>query len=263
VIGRRHEHPDRQLAVINARDVTDRVTLERELRQARKMEAIARITSTVAHDFKNVLSVISGNADLALERAAEGSVREALVEISTAAKLGHTFTEQLLTFSGRRRRTVIVDVNAAINEVRSLFKRVLRSSATLTITTAATQPRVVLESGALQQVVLNLVVNARDAMSQRGTVTIATRNVLVGGSTGAGQQFVEIEVADSGRGMSSDVREQIFELYFTTKDDRTGGGLGLATVYGIVRDAGGAIAVDSEPGRGTTVTIRLPVYVPA
>jgi two-component system cell cycle sensor histidine kinase/response regulator CckA len=260
-VGRRFSHPDGPLAVINARDITDRVQLESELRRARKMEALARIISTVAHDFNNLIAVIDGNADLALQTESSEGVREELRAIREAARMGRALTGQLLEFGGRRRRAIVVHAHSVIGAMRSLLERVLRGSATLETTLTADHSRVVLEGGALEQILLNLVVNAREAMRERGHVAIITRNVKA--SSEVAEECLELQITDTGTGMTAEIREHIFELYFTTKHESDRGGIGLATVYTIVRDAGGTIAVPSEPGRGSTFRIRLPLVGPA
>jgi two-component system cell cycle sensor histidine kinase/response regulator CckA len=248
-VGRTLQDARGAIAVINARDVTDRVQLEAELRQAQKMEALARITSVVAHDFNNLLLVIRGNVDLALDQDIGSDVRPELLEIQKASDLGKAMIAQLMVFSGRKRQMVVVDVHDALRSLRPILTRILARAATLEITLDARQSRVRIEGGALEQLFINLVVNAREAMRGTGEVRIVTRNV---------REYLEIEVADTGIGMTPEVRDQVFELYFTTKEATRGTGLGLATVYSIVRDAGGSITVDSEPGHGATFRIRLP-----
>jgi signal transduction histidine kinase len=239
------------------------VRLEEEFRQAQKMEALARITSAVAHDFNNLLTVIRGNVDLALENADNGVGAE-LLEIRKAAELGSAVIAQLMTFGGQKRRATVVDVNATLRTLRTILERLLGPAAALSVNADAGRTRVQMDGGALDRVLINLVVNAREAMRATGRVQITTRNVRVAGPA-AGHtanplhDFIEIEVADTGAGMTPEIRDRIFELYFTTKDAMRGTGHGLATVYAIVRDAGGTITVDTEPGRGTTFWIRLPL----
>jgi two-component system cell cycle sensor histidine kinase/response regulator CckA len=226
------------------------------------MEAFARITSAVAHDLRNVFTVVMGNVDLALEAHAGAGVRHELTGIREAANLGKAIIEQLSTLGGRHRRVTFVDVNDAVQAVRSFLERLLRPRGELVVETSAAQSGVLIEGGAVQQILLNLVLNAKEAMDATGgRVTIKTRNVRATtlGSPRDMRDFVEIEVSDTGAGMPPDVCERIFELHFTTKEDSRGTGIGLATVAAIVRDAAGTISVESQPQKGTTFRVRLPL----
>jgi two-component system, cell cycle sensor histidine kinase and response regulator CckA len=264
VIGR-YVHDERgPLVALNARDVTDRVRLEEECRHANKMEALARITSAVAHDFNNLLTVIHGNIDLALGKDAADSVRSQLIEVKEAAALGTSIIGQLLSAGGRQGGTVVVDVNEILQVRRPILERLLELSASLHLDARAAHARVRMDSGALERVLINLVVNAKEAMRTPGRLDIRTRNMRAavprpGQAVHPILDFVEIEVADTGIGMTPEVRDRIFELYFTTKEKTRATGLGLATVYAAVRDAGGTISVESEPGKGSTFRIRLPL----
>jgi two-component system cell cycle sensor histidine kinase/response regulator CckA len=244
-------------------DVTDaRIRLEQTFHRGGRMEAFARITSAVAHDLRNVFTVVQGNVDLALDDHAGAGVRRELTEIREAANLGKAIIEQLATFGGRHRRVALVDVNAAVRDVRSFLERLLRPTAELVVETSASQSCALTESGAVAQILLNLIVNAKEAMvSTGGRVTVSTRNVRdsLPGESREVREFVEIEVSDTGVGMPPQVTERIFDLHFTTKEERRGAGIGLATVATIVRDAGGTIAVESQPQRGTTFRVRLPL----
>ena len=244
-------------------DVTDaRTRLEQTFQRGGRMEAFARITSAVAHDLRNVFTVVQGNVDLALDDHAGAGVRRELTEIREAANLGKAIIEQLATFGGRHRRVALVDVNAAVRDVRGFLERLLRPTAELVVETSAAQSCALAESGAVPQILLNLIVNAKEAMvSTGGRVTVSTRNVRDGlpGESREVREFVEIEVSDTGVGMPPQVTERIFDLHFTTKEERRGAGIGLATVATIVRDAGGTIAVESQPQRGTTFRVRLPL----
>lgn len=244
-------------------DVTEaRMRLEHTFHRGGRMEAFARITTAVAHDLRNVFTVVIANVDLALDGNAGAGVRLELTEIREAAYLGKAVIEQLASFGGRHRRVTLVDVNVAVQDVRTFLERLLRPSAELAVETTAAQSCVLTEAGAVQQILLNLIVNAKEAMSAtRGRVAIATRNVraaLPGGEREL-RDLVEIEVSDTGVGMAPHVCARIFELHFTTKEERRGSGIGLATVAAIVRDAGGTISVESQPERGTTFRVRLPV----
>jgi two-component system cell cycle sensor histidine kinase/response regulator CckA len=244
-------------------DITDaRMRFEQTLQRLGRMEAFARITSAVAHDLRNVFTVLIGNVDFALEAHAGAGVRGELIEIRDAANLGKAIIEQLSTFGGRERRVTLVDVNDAVQDVRAFLDRLLHPVAELVVDTTAAQSTVLMEGGAVKQILLNLAVNAKEAMgSTGGRVVIATRNVraTVPGSPSEMRDFVEIEVSDTGAGMPQHVTERIFELHFTTKEEMRGAGIGLATVDAIVRDAAGTISVESQLQKGTTFRVRLPV----
>lgn len=248
-------------------DLTDsKRRLEQAFERVDRIEAIARITSAVAHDLRNVFTVVRANADLALENDAAAGVGNELTEIREAANLGRAIIEQLSAFGGRHRRLAVVDINDAVQHVRSFLDRVLRPTATLVVDMSAARARVLTDRGAVQQILLNLVVNAKEAMpSVGGRVAIVTRNVRasVPGSPREMCDFVEIEVSDTGVGMAPDVCERIFDLHFTTKEERRGSGIGLATVASIVREAGGTISVESQPQQGTTFRVRLPLVAAA
>jgi two-component system cell cycle sensor histidine kinase/response regulator CckA len=244
-------------------DVTDaHMRLEQTFQRGGRMEALARITSAVAHDLRNVLTVVQGNVDFALGTDAGAGVRAELREIREATNLARAVIEQLSNFGGRHRRVTVVDINDAVHDIRSFLERLLRPMAELVVETSAARSRVLTENGAVQQILLNLVVNAKEAMVSRGgRVAIATRNVHAGvpGSPREMRDFVEVEVSDTGAGMPPHVCERIFELHFTTKEERRGAGIGLATVAAIVREAGGTISVESQPQKGTTFRVLLPV----
>ncbi len=262
-LGQRVEDEQGVMTVISARDVTDRVQLEEDFRRAQKTEALARITSAVARDFDNLLTVIRGNVALALEDTGHDK-REELLAIRKAAEVGSAMIGQLMTFGGRKRRSVVVDVNTTLQTLGSILERFLGPFAALKVDTQAGHSRVCMEGGALEQILINLVVNSRQAMRAGGRVLITTRNVRMAGP-GTGHtleplcDFVEIEVADTGTGMTPEVQQRIAELSFTTKHGTRGPGHGLARVCAIVSEAGGTIAVDTEPGKGTTFSIRLPL----
>jgi nitrogen-specific signal transduction histidine kinase/FixJ family two-component response regulator len=247
-------------------DVTERKRLEEQLRQSQKMEAVGRLAGGVAHDFNNLLMVMSGAADLALEALPEGHpTRAELVEITDAAQRGASLTRQLLVFS---RRQVIeprfLDVNAVIGNVRGMLQRLVGEDVHIVQITDAAPASVLADGGQLEQILMNLAANARDAMPRGGTLTIKTARVTISDgderpSPGVPPgTYVEFTVSDTGVGMDADVKAHLFEPFFTTKPTGEGTGLGLAAVYGIVQQSGGHIVVSSEPGRGTTVTILLP-----
>ena len=253
-------------AVVNLRDVTESRALEQQLRQAQKMEAIGRLAGGIAHDFNNILTAILGYGDLASSTLAPDSpLRANLEEIHHAAERAAGLTRQLLIFSRKQvLQPKILDLNAVVEGTERLLRRLIGEDVLLvTALTAGARP-VRADPGQLEQVILNLAVNARDAMPRGGRLTIETANV---GSdeTWAEQhpgtppgRYVLLAVSDSGTGMDEATKSRIFEPFFTTKEAGKGTGLGLATVYGIVEQAGGRIEVDSEPGRGANFRIYLP-----
>ena len=238
------------------RDVDARVRLEEELRQAQKMEAIGQLAGGIAHDFSNVLTMIAGSGELArYELEAEHPARAEVDGIIAAVERGTALTRQLLTFSRRRTPALTeVDVAAALRETGALLTRVVGSGIDLRVEVAGDPGTVRLEEGQLDQILINLVVNARDAVGgAAGSIAVLAEPLV-----SAGEDRVRIRVSDSGAGMDAATRSRIFEPFFTTKPEGAGTGLGLATVYAIVTQAGGQLTVDSEPGRGTTFTIDLP-----
>ncbi|MCP9487039.1 MAG: PAS domain S-box protein [Gaiellaceae bacterium MAG52_C11] len=235
------------------RDVTERKQLEAELLSAQKLESIGRLAGGVAHDFNNLLTAISGYTSLLLERT-HGDVELAhdLGEIRRAAERAAELTSQLLAF-GRRQvlQPRAVDLNEVLTEIGSLLLRLLGEHIELELRPAPALGAVRVDPGQIEQVIVNLAVNARDAMPDGGRLTISTRAREL--ETGPG---IELEVADTGVGMDEQTKAQVFEPFFTTR--AKGNGLGLATVYGIVSQSGGAITVESRPGEGSTFRIRLP-----
>ena len=233
-------------------DVTERKALEAKLRQAQKIEAIGQLASGIAHDFNNVLSVILSFASLTAEQLPEGSpIREDVDEIAHAAQRGSLLTQQLLAF-GRHQEPQVseLDVNATILQLAKMMRRTMQNSIELVTDLAPDAGAVLADPSQFEQVVLNLVLNARDAMPSGGRLAIRTAR--------ASSREVTLLVSDTGVGMSDDTKERLFEPFFTTKPAGQGTGLGLANVAGIVRDTGGKIAVESAPGRGTTFTVHLP-----
>ena len=249
-----------------ARDITEHKALEAQLRQAAKMEAIGQLAGGVAHDFNNLLTAITTNADLALGAQSSGEdVQEELGQIKRAADRAAGLTRQLLAFSRKQMlQPRVMRVNEAVREAGELLGRVIGEDIHLiTCLDEDTWP-VVADTGQLTQVVLNLAVNARDAMPNGGTLTITAGNLDVTESLAARQPglevgpYVVLTVRDTGSGMDRRTQERVFEPFFTTKEQGRGTGLGLATVYGIVRQSGGCIQLASEVGRGTTFWIFLP-----
>jgi PAS domain S-box-containing protein len=247
-------------------DVTERRALEEQLRQAQKLDAIGRLARGVAHDFNNLLTVIVGSGELIAqqlpeEHPAQVEVRELLHAAHTAASL----TRQLLAFSRQQpSRLEHVDVNEVIQEMGGLLNRLGGEQVDVDLDLAASLPQAVADRAQLEQVVMNLVINARDAMPEGGRLTIATfsanRDGDIVSSTSPG--YVGIRVTDTGIGMPEHVQAHIFEPFFTTKENGKGSGLGLATVYGIVKQSGGEIHVASRPREGASFTICLPTESP-
>src|ERR1039458_9297030 len=244
----------------------ERSRLEQQFRQAQKMEAVGRLAGGVAHDFNNLLTVITGYAELLLAAGdLEASQRTALQEIQRAAERGGALTHQLLAFSrGRPFTPRTAQLNTLIVHMEKMLSRLIGEDVEL-ITVAAAEPaNVRTDPGQLEQVVMNVVVNARDAMPGGGKLIIETANAQVD-QTYAGPNvdlrpgsYVVLAISDTGMGMDPETVTHLFEPFFTTKAPGKGTGLGLATAYGIVKQSGGAISVYSEPGRGTTVKIYLP-----
>jgi PAS domain S-box-containing protein len=249
--------------VFNSRDVTERIGLEDRLRQAQKMEAIGRLAGGVAHDFNNLLTVIRANSDFLLEDL-EGSDprRGEAEEIRSAAEHATGLTRQLLAFS--RRQVVqpkVLDPSGVVSHMSKMLRRLIGEDVELVLELEEGGATVLADPGQLEQVVLNLCVNAREALPGGGRVTVTSRTVTLdlGAASHLGLapgHYVRLMVQDTGAGIPAEVIDQIFEPFFTTKESGTG--LGLATVYGIVKQAGGEIAVASTPGVGTTLTIHLP-----
>ncbi|MBX6332804.1 MAG: PAS domain S-box protein, partial [Gemmatimonadaceae bacterium] len=252
--------------VINSHDVTEQHLLEAQLRQAQKLEAVGQLAGGIAHDFNNILTAIASNVELALTALpVDHPVQGDLHEIKRATTRAAAFTRQLLAFS---RKQVLQPRPVSLNEVVSGTERLLRRTLTENIAlTTALDPTVGLvraDPGQLEQVVMNLAVNARDAMPNGGVLSIRTSNVDVTpgavderGPLPAGA-YVCLEVRDSGTGMDAQTQLHIFEPFFTTKEPGRGTGLGLATVYGIVKQSGGHIRVESAPNRGSVFSIYLP-----
>jgi two-component system, cell cycle sensor histidine kinase and response regulator CckA len=249
-----------------AEDVTERRQLEAQLRQAQKMEAIGRLAGGVAHDFNNLLTVINGCSELLLHAVGDGAEqRELLDEILKAGKRSASLTRQLLAFS--RQQVVspkILDVNEVVQDIEKMLRRLIGEDVDLTTVLQRPLPTVKADRGQLEQVLLNLAVNARDAMPDGGALTVETREVeLTAGFTVSRPgvvpgRYIALAVADSGVGMPEHVKRHLFEPFFTTKDPGKGTGLGLAVVHGFVKQSGGCVEVRSEPGAGTCFTVYLP-----
>jgi two-component system cell cycle sensor histidine kinase/response regulator CckA len=252
--------------LVLARDITEQRRLEAQLRQAQKMEAVGRLAGGIAHDFNNLLTAILGSAQLALREVDRTHpVREDLEEIRRAGLRAADLTRQLLAYS--RRQVVaprVIDVNEAVRALDTMLRRLIREDIALVFELAPEPLAVRSDPGQLEQVVMNLVVNARDALPEGGRITVRTAAVTLGehqpGNDPAAPPgpYVHLAVVDNGEGLSAEARTHLFEPFFTTKELGKGTGLGLATVYGIVKQNNGFIYVDSESGAGTTVRVYLP-----
>ena len=243
-----------------------REQLEEQLRQAQKMDALGRLAGGVAHDFNNLLTVIKGNSDLALERIKPtDAVRGNCEQIRRVADRAAMLTRQLLAFSRRQMlQPKILHLNELIVEMGRLLQRLLREDIEYKTQLGEPLGRVQADPGQMEQVLLNLMVNASDAMPKGGTLTIETENVCVDERYAQSRQplapgdYVMLAVSDTGHGMEPSTKARIFEPFFTTKEPGKGTGLGLATVYGVVKQSSGYIFVDSEPGAGARFEIYLP-----
>jgi hypothetical protein len=254
-------------------DITDlkeaekeRTQLQTQLYQAQKMEAVGRLAGGVAHDFNNLLMVIIGHSDLALKRLnARNPIRRHITEIEKAGQRAAELTGQLLAFSRKQIiQPKVLDLNFVVKDVERMLRRLIGEDITLTIVLSPELGRVKADPSQMSQVLMNLAVNSRDAMPNGGHLTIETANVDPDDTFAMEQTevrpgpFVRLVVSDSGIGMDAETRAHLFEPFFTTKRTGEGTGLGLATVYGIVKQAGGFIRVHSEPGKGATFQIYLP-----
>jgi PAS domain S-box-containing protein len=243
-----------------------RVT-EEQFRQAQKMEAVGQLAGGIAHDFNNLLTAILGYSELLLDQVSDQpDVAADLREIRKAGERARGLTSQLLAFSRTQvLQPRILDLNAVVSEVEGMLRRVISEDIRFEITVDPSLSRVKADPGQIHQVLMNLAINARDAMPRGGTLRITTANAIatVGeprlGVPPSPQRCVALTVSDTGCGMAPDVRARIFEPFFTTKAPGKGTGLGLSMVYGVVAESGGRISVESERDRGTTFTIHLPV----
>jgi PAS domain S-box-containing protein len=255
----------RPAVIVLAHDVSERSQLEQQLRQAQKMEAVGRLAGGIAHDFNNLLTVILGFSELVLAHPdlPEAAGRD-IDEIRKAGQSAASLTRQLLAF-GRKQvlQPQVLDLNVVVARMESLLRRTIGEDVQLVTRLAPALGRVSADPGQIEQVIMNMAVNARDAMLNGGVLTIETENVPVDAAhdpqPGAfPDAYIRLAVRDTGTGMDAMVKAHVFEPFFTTKELGKGTGLGLATVYGIVTQSGGSVSVESELGRGTTFEVVLP-----
>jgi two-component system, cell cycle sensor histidine kinase and response regulator CckA len=246
-------------------DVTALKHLEDQLRQSQKMEAVGRLSAGIAHDFNNLLTAILGYSDLVLDDLGpKHPARTQMEEIQRAARRAAALTQELLAFSRKQvLQPSVIDLGSLVDDMTGMLQRVAGEHIRMTVRRAPHEVCVRADRSRIEQVVLNLVVNARDAMPEGGHLTIATAYVG-GGDRSRPAQLAEgayavLTVADTGIGMDERTRARIFEPFFTTKDIGKGTGLGLASVYGIVKQSGGHIEVTSAPGQGTSFRVYLPM----
>ena len=247
-------------------DVTERKDLESSLLQAQKLDAVGALAGGIAHDFNNLMSAVIGFGELALGRMnAEDSVRAQVEQMVRAGERASAMTNQLLAFSRKQMlQPRVLDLNEVVSESEKLLGRLIEEDIELACVLAADLDAVEADRVQLEQVIVNLVVNARDAMPRGGKLTIETANIELDGNYAASHfdvepgRYVMLAVTDTGLGMDTETQARIFEPFFTTKSQGEGTGLGLATVFGIVKQSGGDVSVYSEPGRGTTFKLYLP-----
>jgi len=245
-----------------------RLELEERLRQSERLEGIGRLAGGIAHDFNNILAVVMNYSQFVEDSLpADSDVRDDVVQIRLAAERGATFTRQLLTFAHRGAvNPQDVQLNTLLGELRTMLRRTIPERVTIDLRLAPDLSTTRIDVGQLEQLVLNLVVNAADAMPDGGTVLLETANVVLNGQVPAESglsegRYVRLVVSDTGYGMSRDVMARAFEPFFTTKPKGKGTGLGLATAYGIVQQAQGTISIQSVVGKGTSVIVHLPAQV--
>jgi nitrogen-specific signal transduction histidine kinase/ActR/RegA family two-component response regulator len=253
------------------RDITERLSLEAQFRQAQKMEAVGRLAGGVAHDFNNLLGIISGYCGLLLEEAPAGHpMRAYLVEIERAGQRAASLTRQLLAY-GRKQFLApeVINLNAVVIDCEKMLRRLLGEDIELATVSAPDKGWARVDVGQLEQALMNMAINARDAMPQGGKLTIETAPVMLDetycqsrGDLKPGPH-VMLAMTDSGSGMDAQTKAHIFEPFFTTKEVGKGSGLGLAMVFGFVQQSGGHIAVYSEPGLGSAFKLYFPAVAPA
>lgn len=259
-------HPDHPLLQVSVRDVSERKHLEAQLFQAQKMEAVGRLAGGVAHDFNNILTIIIGHTELlSCSMTERGRLAESVQEIEVAAKRAASLTQQLLAFSRKQvLQPKVLNLNDVVTGMEKMTRRLVGEDIELRTVLTKSPGRITADPGQIEQIVMNLAVNARDAMPRGGQISIETDNVRLDQKDADGNceleagDYVMLAITDTGIGMTESVKAHLFEPFFTTKGPGKGTGLGLATCYGIVRQSGGDIRVYSEPDRGTTFRIYFP-----
>ncbi|HEV8125906.1 MAG TPA: ATP-binding protein [Gemmatimonadales bacterium] len=255
--------PRRKLDYVLIYDLTRQRDLENQLRQSQKMEAVGQLTGGIAHDLNNILTVVLADADLLAEQLPQHpEVKEDLNDLRAAARRGATMIRKLLSFSRASKLSLVnVDLGPAIADLTPVIQRMMAANVEVTFKDMGAG-RVLVDAGALEQIVLNLATNSRDALPRGGIIRLETGRALLSANDterwireGA---YVYLKVSDNGIGMDERTQSRMFEPFFTTKDTSEGAGLGMAMVYGLVKQHEGFITTDSSPGRGTTVTIYLP-----
>jgi len=248
------------------RDVTEAREQERRADRQQRLALIGQLAGGIAHDFNNLLLVILNYAEFVSGRLEASPIKEDVEQICQAAQRATALTRQLLAFSRREIvKPEVLDLNRLVHDLEKLLRRTLGEHIDLRVVAAPDLERVKADPGKLEQVLLNLVVNARDAMQGGGVVEIETANVFLDAAAAAREEelspgrYVCLSVRDTGVGMSPEIAARVFEPFFTTKEKGMGTGLGLATVYGIVKQAGGAIGLETRPGAGSTFRVYLPV----
>lgn len=247
-------------------DISDRKKIEQQLRQAQKMEAVGRLAGGVAHDFNNMLTVIRGYSELLLSRFDKNDpIHKKIKQIDRSAEKTEKLTRQLLAFSRQQiMQTEVVNINKIVKNMKDMLIRLIGEDIKLVTDFGTKIGNIKADPGQVEQIIMNLIINARDAMPEGGTIKIKTERVIVdeqfvlthnGSKEG---EFIRLSLSDSGIGMSEDIQTKIFDPFFTTKDEDKGTGLGLSTVYGIVKQSNAYIWVDSERGAGSTFHIQFP-----
>ena len=247
-------------------DITEQRAMEQQLRQAVKMEAVGQLTGGVAHDFNNLLGVVIGNLDIAAEQASKSpGLRECIEEALNSALRGAELTRRLLAFSRNQPlQTAVIDLNEGLPQIANMLRRTLGEHVIIELHPAADLWRVLADPAQMDEAILNLAINARDAMPKGGTLTIETANAHLDDDYAAHHaevtagDYVQVSVSDTGVGMTQETIDRCFEPFFTTKAAEKGTGLGLSMVYGFVKQSGGHIKIYSEVGHGTSVKIYLP-----
>jgi len=260
------EHEPADVLEAIAEDITERRVLEDQFRQSQKMEAVGRLAGGIAHDFNNLLTVVSGYSEVLLDQLTPAHPLHAKAEaIQQASDRATTLTRQLLAFSRKQHLQLkVVDVNAIVEDMERLLRPLIGEDIELTTHLEPTIGCTRADAGQLEQVIMNLVVNAKDAMPDGGKIRISTASVILDDSYHPENTFIKhgpyvmISLTDTGQGMDRETQARIFEPFFTTKEKGKGTGLGLSTVYGIIKQSGGYVFVQSEPGRGTAFTIYFP-----